>query len=83
MLKWFLKFISEGQPNPYSELHLKVYPNYQKEVEAGTYDPLKDPFCSTEYILAHPFQTFRDIEEELAAELLNFLERRTSAISFR
>ena len=52
-------------PNPYLQLHLEVYPNYLKEKDNGTYDPAKDPFCSNDYILAHPFKYFRDVEDEL------------------
>jgi len=53
-------------PNPYLQLHLEVYPNYLKEKDAGTYDPTKDPFCSNNYILSHPFKKFSDVEDELA-----------------
>lgn len=52
-------------PNPYLLLHLEVYPNYLKELDAGTYDSNKDPFCSTEYILSHRFKSFEDVEREL------------------
>lgn len=52
-------------PNPYLLLHLQVYPRYLKELDAGTYDPVNDPFCSTEYILTHPLRTFGDVEAEL------------------
>jgi len=51
-------------PNPYLQLHLEVYPNYLKELDDGTYDPVKDPFCSAKYIQAHPFKDFKDIEDE-------------------
>jgi len=51
--------------NPYLELHLEVYPNYLKEIDNGTYDPTKDPFCSNSYILSHPFEDFKDVEREL------------------
>ena len=52
-------------PNPYLQLHLKVYPKYLKEVDKGTYDPAKDPFCSSDYILSHSFKNFKDVEREL------------------
>lgn len=52
-------------PNPYLQLHLQVYPEYLEELDAGTYDPSKDPFCSPEYILAHPFENFAEVEAEL------------------
>lgn len=52
-------------PNPYLQLHLEVYPNYLKELDNGTYDPSKDPFCSSAYILSHPFKSFEDVREEL------------------
>ena len=67
-LKWFRNTpIPEWRkhPNPYLQLHLEVYPNYLKERDAGTYDPNKDPFCSSSYILSHPFRNFTDVENEL------------------
>ena len=66
LTKWF-KRVPEWRkhPNPYLQLHLEVHPNYLKEVDNGTYDPTKDPFCSTGYILAHPFKGFGDVEDEL------------------
>lgn|GEM_PF-3918279 len=52
-------------PNPYLQLHIEVYPNYLKERDNGTYDPTKDPFLSSRYILIHPFKDFNDVEKEL------------------
>jgi len=67
-LKWFRgKQLPEWRkhPNPYLQLHLEVYPNYFKELDDGTYDPTKDPFCSVEYVLSHPFKNFGDVKNEL------------------
>ena len=71
LIKWLKEFrkLQEPEwrkhPNPYLELHLEVYPNYLKERDTGTYDPSKDPFCSANYILSHPFKNFKDVENAL------------------
>jgi len=72
MIKWFNVFRKKApvpewrkHPNPYLQLHLEVYPNYLVELDNGTYDPTKDPYCSSSYILSHPFRNLDDIEKEL------------------
>lgn len=71
-MKWLWKRFKGNQmpewrkhPNPYLQLHLLVYPKYLEELDAGTYEPIKDPFLSIEYILSHPFESFGDVEREL------------------